>query len=449
MLEPPAPSNPLAQIQEEAHLNRLALQQTLDKGKGTEEAYPRHVKNYEKFWEADQDRRTKLDPNHCYMLEHQHELEYANCPETQKPLRSQEWIKTYEKVACANMYTFEEIMRMSVWTLQSFGPSKLQVHVGLRDCAMLLLSTMVAFRGNSSRLALFSDLFFQSIPMGNIGLDVNLLALGIQANQAKTNPTGCLEEHAMFRHQHPELCGFGGIGFYLFSFFHILQKDPPCFAPNFDDPNHQEFGRRDWYRLYLFPGKGDEPEGMNPMTYDSASFNEVSVSAVTHAGCLYTAAKARENGAAAIDTKVLGRWKSGDAYSEIYDRSLPRSAMLTSAMFSAENLTSYVLPRRILVLLQDAAVLYMKYPDISMWKYSPFDTPSFQQFAHSSESVLLHAEISARQRLEDLPQKVSTSMQGILQTIYIQQRQERQELMECLEFMEGLLQGQLTSTSKG
>lgn len=54
----------LARIQNEAHLNRLQLQQQLDNGKGTNEAYPRHIKNYKIFWEADQDRRAKLDPNH-------------------------------------------------------------------------------------------------------------------------------------------------------------------------------------------------------------------------------------------------------------------------------------------------------------------------------------------------------------------------------------------------
>lgn len=45
----------------EAQQIRLDTQDTLDKGKGTEEAYPRHVKNYEKFWEADQERRKKAD----------------------------------------------------------------------------------------------------------------------------------------------------------------------------------------------------------------------------------------------------------------------------------------------------------------------------------------------------------------------------------------------------
>ena len=61
---PQSANQALTRIQNEAHLNRLQLQRQMDKGKGTNEAYPRHVKNYEKFWEADQDRRAKLDPNH-------------------------------------------------------------------------------------------------------------------------------------------------------------------------------------------------------------------------------------------------------------------------------------------------------------------------------------------------------------------------------------------------
>lgn len=205
------------------------------------------------------------------------------------------------------------------------------------------------------------------------------------ADQSKTNVTGRVDEHGIFRHRIPELCGFAGIGFYFFSYFHILKKPIPTFAPDFDDPNHSEFGRRDWYKLLLFPGKAKlakdseevEPEatidGTSPMTYDSTyiispiliciitSFldhyervslmhkrNSISVSAVTHAGRPYTAIVAREHGAAAIDTKVLGRWKTGDAYSEVYDRGLPCNAMLAAAMFNAENPDSYVLPRGLL-----------------------------------------------------------------------------------------------------
>lgn len=76
--------------------------------------------------------------------------------------------------------------------------------------------------------------------------------------------------------------------------------------------------------------------------------NGVNISSVTHGGRPYTAAVAREHGAAAMDTKVLGKWKSGDAYSEVYDRGLPRNAMLAAAMFNAEHQESYVLPRGLL-----------------------------------------------------------------------------------------------------
>ena len=49
----------------------------------------------------------------------------------------------------------------------------------------------------------------------------------------------------------------------------MLEKSPPQFAPDFSDGSHKEYGRRDWYGLYLFSGKDDECEGLNEMTYES------------------------------------------------------------------------------------------------------------------------------------------------------------------------------------
>lgn len=144
------------------------------------------------------------------MHQRQHEPIYANCPDTRIPLRSQEWVKSFETAACANeptqvqeahslkakgstngiilnswsssdliirltdTYTTDELVRMSIWTLRAFGPARSHTHTGLRDRAMLLLSTTIAFRGNSSRLVLLSDLFFREIPMGTIGEGVKL-----------------------------------------------------------------------------------------------------------------------------------------------------------------------------------------------------------------------------------------------------------------------------------
>jgi hypothetical protein len=63
---------------------------------------------------------------------------------------------------------------MSVWGLQASGSSDLKTQVRLRDRAMLLLSTTLGFRGNSSRMVQLSDLFFRDVPMINIGEDVKL-----------------------------------------------------------------------------------------------------------------------------------------------------------------------------------------------------------------------------------------------------------------------------------
>lgn len=60
----------LASIQHEAHLNRLELQKGMAKGKGTDEAYPRHVKNYVRFWEADQERRLKENSTYVKIPAH-------------------------------------------------------------------------------------------------------------------------------------------------------------------------------------------------------------------------------------------------------------------------------------------------------------------------------------------------------------------------------------------
>ena len=73
--------------------------------------------------------------------------------------------------------------------------------------------------------------------------------------------------------------------------------------------------------------------------------NDVQISAVTHGGRFYAANKAESHGAEEADIKTLGNWKVGDAYEEVYKRKLPVKAMLASAMFNAENLPSYVLPR--------------------------------------------------------------------------------------------------------
>jgi hypothetical protein len=50
-------------MDQETHTERLAIQEDVRSGKGTDPAYLRHLKNYEKFTELDQARRIAEDPN--------------------------------------------------------------------------------------------------------------------------------------------------------------------------------------------------------------------------------------------------------------------------------------------------------------------------------------------------------------------------------------------------
>jgi hypothetical protein len=63
----------------------------------------------------------------------------------------------------------------------------LQVFVGLRDRAMLLLASQTAFRGESARILLWSDLFQTMVPMDDI-------SLGTKAPVCRPFPI-CVQSH--------------------------------------------------------------------------------------------------------------------------------------------------------------------------------------------------------------------------------------------------------------
>ena len=62
---------------------------------------------------------------------------------------------------------------MSLWCLKDQS-SDLKVHRGIRDRAMLLLSTSTAFRGDNIRTLLFSDLFGCQVPIPDLGDNARL-----------------------------------------------------------------------------------------------------------------------------------------------------------------------------------------------------------------------------------------------------------------------------------
>jgi len=65
-----------------------------------------------------------------------------------------------------------------------------------------------------------------------------------------------------------ELCPVGAISRLIFSYFHILGKPVPKFAPDFTTDGYGEYGYREWYDYHLFAGKEDIK---SKMSYDSES----------------------------------------------------------------------------------------------------------------------------------------------------------------------------------
>ena len=71
-------------------------------------------------------------------------------------------------------YTTHQLVQCSMWCLTNYTAGPRQVFIGIRDRAMLLLSTASAFRGDSSRMLLWSDLFKSSVHLGDVELDAEV-----------------------------------------------------------------------------------------------------------------------------------------------------------------------------------------------------------------------------------------------------------------------------------
>ena len=144
----------------------------------------------------------------------------------------------------------------------------------------------------------------------------------------------------------------------------------PSFIPEFDVPGFGEYGRWDWYKLYLFSMK-------NPwerMTYESGfshymlktlhcltliidhcecvnlmhAKNDISITKVTHGGRGYTVKTVHENDSSADSAKALGGWSESGLFQPCYGHAHPVDAMLGAATFNGNKPESYFLPRGVL-----------------------------------------------------------------------------------------------------
>jgi hypothetical protein len=70
-------------------------------------------------------------------------------------------------------YTTDQLVKSSVWCLTDFSGPR-HTFIGIRDRAMLLMSSTLAFRGDSARNVLWSDLFSNDVPMDDIDLGAHV-----------------------------------------------------------------------------------------------------------------------------------------------------------------------------------------------------------------------------------------------------------------------------------
>ncbi|KAJ7036873.1 hypothetical protein C8F04DRAFT_1335282 [Mycena alexandri] len=142
---------------------------------------------------------------------------YRHIPEAQVNLRSDSRIRSMEASFKANeperikkahalkavgtradTYTDTQLSSLATSGLESKGPTV--IWRTMRDRAMLLTSSSTAFRGDSSRSLLWSDMFCCDVPMNAKGRGEKVRALTLIADSSKVNTTGRVDEHGAFRH---------------------------------------------------------------------------------------------------------------------------------------------------------------------------------------------------------------------------------------------------------
>lgn len=80
------------------------------------------------------------------------------------------------------------------------------------------------------------------------------------------------------------------------------------------------------------------------------------------------------------------------------------------------------------VLLQDAAILYTRYPGTPIFQHSPLNTQLFRDFAASSIEILAAAEREAQQQLSQLPETYANMVRNTAIANQIETEKMRAEL---------------------
>jgi len=104
------------------------------------------------------------------------------------------------------------------------------------------------------------------------------------------------------------------------------------------------------------------------------------------------------------------------------------------------------------IILQDAAILQAKYPNLSIWQYEPFNTSTFVSFSCSAQDTVARAEADVRGMIGELPEAYAQSLRGVLTTVSIKSSQEQEmyrQSCDALHARVGIMQTAVVSALGG
>jgi hypothetical protein len=85
------------------------------------------------------------------------------------------------------------------------------------------------------------------------------------------------------------------------------------------------------------------------------------------------------------------------------------------------------------VLLQDCALLYARYPMCPIFRFAPFTFPSFVTFSANAAAVVTTAEETAWLAFHNLPDHMARSMCGYATDLQMRQEQNHSKVCEELQ----------------
>lgn len=107
------------------------------------------------------------------------------------------------------------------------------------------------------------------------------------------------------------------------------------------------------------------------------------------------------------------------------------------------------------IIVQDAAILSVKYPDCSFFKHPPFNSSTFREWAHGMTSIVDAIEDESRLKLQVFPDHVIESLHGVLGESSMGQKlafkamlDRHDQLQDNLDNIKGLLEGIVPTLSR-